>query len=151
MIKELVQQWNENKNILEDWFKNTPQKEYLDYDDIVKQIFTKVVKGYEVKSMTIIDNGEYQGDRIFILPKSEYQPSVKDYIVINISYGSCSQCDTITHIREYSVENSWEIPTEKQVDMYMLLALHMIQNATILKDEDEDELSEYLNKIWNSL
>ena len=108
MIQELVKQWEENKHKLEEYFKTTKQEEY---SSSYKQIVTKVFElclpkaddysGFDLSKMTVIDDGDYQGTQIFIIPKDTYQPSVGDYVMTNTYYGSCSVCDTLQGICSY--------------------------------------------------
>ena len=46
MIKEFAEAWNENKNKLEDYFRNTKQREYDEYKDIVEKLFKIVINPY---------------------------------------------------------------------------------------------------------
>lgn len=46
MIKEFIEAWNENKEKLEDYFRNTKQGEYSDYKDIVDALFEIVINPY---------------------------------------------------------------------------------------------------------
>lgn len=46
MIKEFVEAWETNKNKLEDYFRNTEQKEYYSYEDIVRRLFEVVINPY---------------------------------------------------------------------------------------------------------
>ena len=46
MIKEFVDAWDANKNKLEEYFRNTEQKEYQGYSDIVKALFENVINPY---------------------------------------------------------------------------------------------------------
>ena len=78
---------------------------------------------FDLDRMTVIDDGDYQGTQIFIIPKNTYQPSVEDYVMTNTYYGSCSGCDTLQAICDY--ENG--LPTDDQVKGYMTLALHLVQ------------------------
>jgi len=124
MIPEIIKQWEENKFKLEEYFKNTKQEGYSSYKDIVKALFECCISEFNVDKMTIIDDGDYQGTQIFIIPKDCYQPSVDDYIVTDTYYGSCSGCDTLQAICAYEYE---ELPSESQVKDYMTLALHLVQ------------------------
>jgi hypothetical protein len=58
--------------------------------------------------MTVIDDGDYQGTQIFIIPTDTYQPSVKDYVMTDTYYGSCSGCDTLQAISGYD----YALPTD---------------------------------------
>lgn len=81
--------------------------------------------------MTVIDNGDYQGTQIFLIPMETYQPSVEDYVYTNTYYGSCSGCDTLQAIQSYDYN---ELPNEEQIKDYMTLALHLLQKCCFLKD-----------------
>lgn len=66
----------------------------------------------------VIDDGDYQGTLLFVIPEKCYQPF--DYWYVRISYGSCSVCDTLQGI----IENE----DFKQVaDDLFTLALHIAQ------------------------
>ena len=54
MIKEFAEAWNENKNKLEDYFRNTKQVEYEDYKDIVEKLFEIVINPY-VKELDFLN------------------------------------------------------------------------------------------------
>lgn len=46
MIKEFVEAWDKNKDKLEDYFRNTKQREYDKYKDIVEKLFRIVINPY---------------------------------------------------------------------------------------------------------
>ena len=129
MIKELINQWEENKHKLEEYFKTTEQDEYDSYDKIVKKVFEICIpeainnNSWNLEKMTIIDDGDYQGTEIFIIPTDAYKPSVENYVMTDTYYGSCSGCDTLLSISDYDSG----LPTDKQVKEYMILALHLVQ------------------------
>jgi hypothetical protein len=129
MIIELVKQWEENKHKLEEYFKTTNQDEYRSYEDIVKKIFEICIPkainngSWDLESMTVIDDGHYQGTQIFIIPIDSYQPSVEDYVMTDTYYGSCSGCDTLLSICDYGDG----LPDDEQIKEYMTLALHLVQ------------------------
>lgn len=137
MITGLVKQWEENKHKLEEYFKTTKQEEYDNYEAIVKKVFEICLpkatdySGWDLDSMTVIDDGDYQGTQIFIIPTDTYQPSVDDYVITDTYYGSCSGCDTLQAISEYD----YELPTNEQVKDYMTLALHLVQKLKRLGTE----------------
>lgn len=139
MIQNIIIQWEQNKNRLREYFKNTKQSEYSDYKSIVKAIFELVVlqadeyHSFDVDKMTVIDDGDYQGTQIFLIPKETYQPSASDYIVTNTYYGSCSGCDTLQGISEYDSE----LPNENQIDEYMALSLHLVQKMKWLYTNED--------------
>lgn len=77
-----------------------------------------------------IDDGDYQGTQLFVVPERCYQPYT--YWVFKVYYGSCSGCDTLHGINDDTPrDDDWnELPTsDQQRDDYMTLILHMIQSA----------------------
>lgn len=140
MIKEYINLWLENKTALEDYFMQTPQSEYSDYKAIFKKIIeivinpnVKTFQDLDPESITVVDDGDYQGTLIFIIPRNTYQPDVSDYIYTSVYYGSCSGCDTLLSISGYEKD----IPNEEQVKEYMTLALHLVENMKWLREEAE--------------
>lgn len=142
MIKEVINKWEENKHKLEEYFKTTRQERIGDYKDIVVKIFELVLteiatdyggdESFDISKMTVIDDGDYQGTTIYIIPKDTYQPGIYDYLITNNYYGSCSGCDTLESIREY--EDG--LPSNKQVKGYMTIALHLVQKMKWLGDDE---------------
>lgn len=147
MIDKFVKAWDIGKENLREYFKTTSQKEYDRYEKIVQQLVRIVINPYlrETKyqdglwdelvldDMRVIDDGDWQGTQIFIFHKDTYQPNVDDYYYTHNFYGSCSGCDTLMAISDWS-DN--ELPTDSQVDDYMQLALHLLQNFKKFKEED---------------
>lgn len=130
MIRKAVNQWNAHKNELREYFKTHKQIDYISYEDIFKLIVTIVLNAegendmeLDIDKLTVIDDGDYQGTQIFILPRKTYQPGEIDYYWSSDYYGSCSGCDTLMAIGEYSSG----YPTDEQVDEYMTVCLHQIQ------------------------
>lgn len=138
MLQDVIKQWEENKHKLENYFRTTKQSDYDDYEKIVKKIVEIVLidgyKGcnYDASKITVVDNGDYQGTQIFLIPTDTYQPSIEDYIITHTYYGSCSGCDTLQGINGYD----WKLPNDEQVKDYMTLALHLIQKMYRIKDID---------------
>lgn len=97
------------------------------YGTIVKSLFTLVIKGYDTERIHEIDDGDWQGNYIYLIPKDTYQPLGSDYLVTQVSYGSCSGCDTIEGIRQYDSG----LPNEEQIKEYMTLALHLVQQNEV--------------------
>jgi hypothetical protein len=135
MISSIIEQWENNKSKLENYFRTTDQYEYCGYKQIVEKLFELCITnadehcGFNIERMTVIDDGDYQGTKLFIIPKDTYQPSVDDYITTHTYYGSCSGCDTLQSICGYD----YGLPTEEQVKLYMTLALHLVQKLRWLE------------------
>ena len=142
MIEAIVKQWDANKHKLEDYFATTKQEDYGDYKDIVVKLFELVItevqdqdgysEKFDISKMTVIDDGDYQGTTIYIIPKDTYQPSINDYVITDNYYGSCSGCDTLLAISEYEDD----LPNKEQVKEYMTIALHLVQKMRWLGSEE---------------
>lgn len=136
MIKDFIEKWEENKKELENYFRNTKQEEYDEYEKIVKKIIEIILNNNKRRvwseEISVIDDGDYQGTQIFIVHKDTYQPSINDYVYTSNYYGSCSGCDTLLRISDYE----YGLPSEEQVKDYMLLSLHLIQNFRRLEDSE---------------
>lgn len=134
MIPEIIQQWDIRKNALENYFRTHKQKEYCgSYKDILIKIFEFIIldKDYNISKITVVDDGDYQGTQIFLIPEETYQPSEDEYLITSVGYGSCSGCDTLQSIHSYNDEKK---PSESQVSEYMTLALHLIQKMKKLNE-----------------
>lgn len=142
MIEAIVKQWDANKHKLEEYFATTKQEDYRDYKTIVVKLFELVITEienewsgtdeFDISKMTVIDDGDYQGTTIYIIPKDTYQPSINDYVITNNYYGSCSGCDTLLAISSYEDD----LPNKEQVKEYMTIALHLVQKLRWLGSEE---------------
>lgn len=145
MIQKYVDAWIENKDKYEEWLRGLDYNWYVvDYEIMVKQLINLVINpcindGYEgalqADSVTVIDNGDYQGTQIFIIPYDVYQPNEEEYVYTHVGYGSCSGCDTL--LNALSLSDYDEKLSDGTVDMLMVLALHLIENFKPLAPETE--------------
>lgn len=141
MIKEFIDKWQKDKDKLEEYLRTTPQSEYSTYRALLEKTIELVLNGecgdefsdLDIKRITEIDDGDYQGTLVYMIPKCKYQPSADDYVVTYVWYGSCSGCDTLLSISSYKDG----LPTKSQVNKYMLLCLHMIERMKYVYDENE--------------
>jgi hypothetical protein len=124
MILEFVEKFNKYREELKAVFAlGHPQN----YREIVKNVITIIAKDGEYgntldpERIHVIDDGEYQGTLLFVIAANGYQPG--DYWYVKVNYGSCSGCDTLQGIRDYS----GDMPTEEDVEKYVTLALHIVQ------------------------
>mgnify|MGYP001575724363 CR=1 FL=1 len=142
MIQKFVDIFMDNKDKLRSVFA---QKHVKDYMEVVKNVIQLIHDNFEQYEHTHeyylyppdpnliheINNGSYQGTLVYVIPEECCQPSTHWYIRVN--YGSCSGCDTLQRI----VDCSGDPPSEKQLDDYMILAMHIVQG---LKSMDGDDL-----------
>ena len=142
MIKEFVDLFNENREELKKYLKETEQREYPKYIDLVRLLIEKVInKGeekYDKDSITEIDNGYFQGTLLYTVPRMIDQPNQNDYILTYVNYGSCSGCDTLLGISRYDMG----LPTDEQVEDYLTLLLHLIQQTRYLIPRDSESSDE---------
>ena len=141
MNKTIIKLWENKKEELKQYISENNQEEYASYLKLVK-VITQIVlnSGYEDEwgsectfnheAIHKIDDGDYQGTLIFIIPMDIYQPSEDQYLITNVSYGSCSGCDTLESIHSYDTGK----PSPEQVEGYMTLCLHLIQKMKYLGD-----------------
>ena len=131
MIQEFVERFMAGKDVLRKQFSEVHPQEYL---DIVKAVIGVLFNEEDDETpdpqrIHKIDDGDYQGTLLFVVASNSYQPG--KYWYVKIAYGSCSGCDTLCAIRNYADER----PTSKQIDEYMILALHVVQAIKCLEDK----------------
>lgn len=127
MIQEFVDRFMERKETLEE---ELALKHPDDYEDLVQAVIKLISDGYggpDPENIHTINDGDWQGTLVFIIPEVGYQPD--DYWYVKVYYGSCSGCDTLESIRTYT-----DIPDKEQVDQYMTLALHIIQGLKPMQE-----------------
>lgn len=124
MLKYCYKKWDKNKDKLEAALRKTDISR-VEYRDLlvltVENIFNDS-DGYneylwDTKKITQIDDGDYQGTLLFLIPADTYQPSEREYLMTCIGYGSCSCCDTLQSIQPYSHEET------KDTDIAEFMAL----------------------------
>lgn len=147
MVKLFVEAWDANKGSLEEYFKTTEMKQYDKYEELVRLLFEKVVNpyledlgySYNTDMIHVIDDGDWQGYQLFVIPIKTYQPSAFEYVITYTGYGSCSGCDTLMGIQHYGEE----LPNEEQVKEHMTLCLHLLQRCKIpFSIEEYDEMED---------
>ena len=128
MIKEFVKIFKDNEKKLEKIFtKKFPD----DYDEIVKTVVKllhcELINEWEkpnYKNIHEIDDGDYQGTKLYIIPQDSYQPST--YWSVFIYYGSCSGCDAL--------EDAFDRDDKTKLKIVMSLALHIVQGLKKLEN-----------------
>jgi hypothetical protein len=140
MLPEIIKQWDANKHKLEEYFRTTPRGQYNgSYHSILRKVIELAVtteneyNKWDADKITVVDDGDYQGTQLFLIPSETYQPSVSNYLFTHTYYGSCSGCDTLEAINDYGSGD--ELATEEQVKDYMTLALHLVQRMKNLGDD----------------
>lgn len=133
MNKYCISRWDKNKDRLQKRIENSIDHNSWDYKTLVKLIIEEVLNPdeefefntWDSEEITVIDNGDYQGSQLFLFHKSTYQPGPADYLITYEYYGSCSGCDSLLAIQDWSSNRT--LPNERQVKDYMSLCLNLIQ------------------------
>ncbi|EGT3640495.1 TPA: hypothetical protein ACP6IR_000056 [Clostridioides difficile] len=130
MIKYCKEKWIKNKTrlheaLLESDFIN--RDSYCSYEDLVKLSVKHILNDnineddeWDVDNISEIDNGDYQGTLLYLIPKKTYQPNEYEYLMTYVGYGSCSDCDTLINIQDSDSEDS--------IEDYMCLCKDIICN-----------------------
>lgn len=135
MLKILKEKWNKNENLLKERIDKMTPEEFsnLQYKNIVELTFETIFNNsdykYEnlnIKRITEIDDGDYQGTLVYLIPFDTYQPSEGEYLMTNVGYGSCSGCDTLLDIQGYDYDKPI---TENQKSGLLQLCRDIIVNT----------------------
>lgn len=130
MIKFALRKWNENKDALEQHIRKDKTLNNCGYEYLVKLVVRYIFNGgceetweeYDENNITVVDNGDYQGTQLFIIPKDGYPPCESDYLMTFVGYGSCSGCDALMAIQDWEEKE----PTEQQVSDFMTLCRDLV-------------------------
>lgn len=136
MIKFCVEKWNKNHKLLEAALKSRTDLNTCGYRTLVEMAVTYIFndgldcdrydycgKLFRPDLITEIDNGDYQGTLIYLIPNATYQPGPGDYLMTYVYYGSCSVCDTLQAIQDY-IEGPL---TDEQISDFMSLCKNLVQ------------------------
>ena len=116
MLKYCVEQWEKNKENLRVAFKNCDI--YSDYEDFARLVIENIFPEWGSYEIATARSGDgYQGDVVFLIAAETYYDSNTIYLT-DLSYGSCSVCDTLMSAAE----------SEERVDDFMRVALNFIQS-----------------------
>lgn len=131
MLKYCLRKWDENKKYLERQIKIDTSLNSCEYVYLVKLLVTNILNRgdngdliWDVDNITVIDNGDYQGTQLFLIPLATYQPTEYEYLCTFVNYGSCPGCDTLQEIQNWSEK----LLTEKQVKDFMTLCKDLLTN-----------------------
>lgn len=144
MVKEFVDAFMDGKGRLREKFCERLREDAygIDYDFLVKSTFETIESStgdrYRDKPSAdlihCIDDGNYQGTLVYVIPEAGYQPS--RYWYCRIAYGSCSACDTLEGIlATYGIYDR----IETALDDMMALCLHIVQGTREMEGEEVRE------------
>jgi hypothetical protein len=131
MIQAFVDKFMACKPILRNRFRHKPPEDYKDLVVRVVSLFHDVDKYHtpDAKRVHEICDGSYQGTLVYVIAEQGYSPDI--YWYVQVSYGSCSSCDTLEHIKSRINET----PSEECLDEFMTLALHIVQGLRQMSDK----------------
>lgn len=129
MLKYCLRKWDENKKKLEEELLKDPNLNECKYKHIVEKVVEIILNTNEeylwnTEGITEIDDGDYQGTLLFLIPRKTYQPTEWEYLMTYVGYGSCSGCDALQAIQDYG-ENPI---SEDQLKGFMALCKDIITN-----------------------
>lgn len=129
MIKYCLDRWERNKGFLEEALRTGTGFNSCSYDDLIKLVVNCILNSeddrWDAEEITTIDNGDYQGTLLFLIPANTYQPCEYEYLMTFVGYGSCSGCDLLQ-----SIQNNWshERLTYEQIKDFMMLCKGLVEN-----------------------
>lgn len=144
MLKYCVEKWYKNKELL----MNALQSEEIynklgdyAYIDLVKLVVRYILNDggeseWDKDNITEVDNGDYQGTLLYLIPAKTYQPCENEYLITFVEYGSCSGCDTLLNIQMlmsanrdyYDSDEQFEGIKRQKIEYFMTLCLHLVQH-----------------------
>lgn len=129
MLKYCLRKWDENKKKLEEELLKDPLLNECEYKHIVEKVVEIILNTNEeylwnTEGITEIDDGDYQGTLLFLIPRKTYQPCEYEYLMTYVGYGSCPGCDALQAIQDYG-ENSI---SEDQLKDFRALCKDVITN-----------------------
>lgn len=136
-MKIMKDKWARNEKLLKQVFEVRTDLNTINWDDLIKLTFECIYNSdyddddgfdsLDLDNMTVIDNGDYQGTLLYIIPFKTYQPAEYDYLMTYVGYGSCSGCDTLLEIQN-SFEEAHRLD-ERQIRKFLKLAKDIICNT----------------------
>ena len=135
MIKFCVEQWGKNRERLRAHLADRTDLGGCSYDvlveAVVKYIFndddTLYYNEWDHEKITYVDDGNYQGTLLCLIPRNSYQPGAGEYLMTCIEYGSCSGCDTLQHLQMYIGYN--ETASDREIEQFMTLCRDIVANT----------------------
>ena len=149
MIKYCLDKWNKNYKRLESALASVENlNEVCDYKYLVAMIVKNILNDegdyyqWAEDRITEIDDGNYQGTLLYMIPEDTYQPDECEYLMTFVGYGSCSGCDTLQGIKSYDWDDEPKA-SEKQLKAYMELCRDMVMHMIKPYNEGWREVEEF--------
>lgn len=132
MLKYCLEHWNKYSDNLEAALRERTDLNICNYIDLVRMVVDNIFvedyspDGWDSSKITLVDNGDYQGTQLFLIPRKVYQPCEWDYLMTYVGYGSCSGCDTLQAIQDWDGNKKL---TDRQVGDFMRLCRDLVVNT----------------------
>ena len=130
MLRYCYEKWNKNKDKLEAALRKTDISR-VEYRDLLVLTVEHILNDgdyndprWSTKGITQIDDGDYQGTLLYLIPEDTYQPAEYEYLMTYIGYGSCSGCDLLQAIQP----DSYDEITDDDIAEFMALCKDFITN-----------------------
>ena len=133
MLKIMKELWDKNQDKLRTELSSRDDLNECSYVDLVKIAFDKIYnddsrldnENLFIDRVHEIDDGDYQGTLIYLIPFNSYQPDPEDYRMTFAWYGSRSGCDALQSAQSWGDGKL----TEQQVKDFMSICKDLICNA----------------------
>jgi hypothetical protein len=146
MIRYCYNAWESNKDNLEGNLRTSHHLRDIEYIDLVKTVVRFILgEDWDADRITEIDNGDYQGTLLFLIPQDTYHPCEYEYLMTYVWYGSCTGCDTLRGITSKMEPDT--PPAKRELQDLMTLCkdivMHMVKpfNSGWAHDSDFDEVA----------
>lgn len=134
MLKYCVEKWDKNKDKLEQALRDDIKLSKRSYHDLLVATIQNIFHdGDDIKwnteRITQIDDGDYQGTLLFVIPMDTSEPCASEYLITYVSYGSCSGCDTLLALQDdvkLSMHDKREDLYERCIKDYMTLCRDLV-------------------------
>lgn len=130
MLKYCYKKWDQNKDRLEVALRKTDLSR-VEYRDLLILTVANILDpddysdySWDAGNCTEINDGDYQGTLLYLIPAKTYQPSEYEYLMTYIGYGSCSGCDLLQAIQPDSHDET----TDEDIAEFMALCKDFITN-----------------------
>lgn len=133
MIKIMKELWNKREKQLRNVLAGRLDAHRFEYADLVKLTFQVIFNddpdledSLNLAGMTEIDNGDYQGTLLYLIPFETFQPAEYEYLMTYIGYGSCSGCDALKAAKSWCDEGPL---TEYELKAVMAICKDIVSNT----------------------
>ena len=148
MLKYCAEKWDKNKTLLMNALQSEEIYNELHvciYADLVQLVVKYILNDgkeeeydtgeWDENNITEVDNGDYQGTLLYLIPAKTYQPCANEYLITFVDYGSCAGCDTLIGIQTSipyhgycESDEQFAILKRKTIEDFMTLCLHLVQH-----------------------